>query len=61
MENWQKIPNTGDWVKSSHPRTCLNPDEFFQVCERKIEGDKVYIRGENTCWFHIDMISAKET
>jgi hypothetical protein len=46
----------GKWVKVDHPQTCLNPDEYFQVKEVRIDGcpmePKIYIRGENTCWFN---------
>lgn len=48
----------GSKVKVSHPITCLNPEEFFTVVEMRTEifPTKVWIRGENTCWFNANMI-----
>lgn len=57
MEGWRSIPMPGAKVKSSHPRTVINPDEFFHVISVRVEGDRVYVRGENTCWFNADMIT----
>lgn len=54
---WKEIPLPGAMVSSSHPRTCLNPDEYFAVIGVRIEGDRVYARGEHTCWFNIDMLT----
>ena len=43
------------WVSVDHPKTCLNPDEYFQIKYVKVEGCpmdfKISIRGEKTCWF----------
>lgn len=54
---WSKFL-VGKIVKVSHPITCLNPDEYFEVVELQYDqyADKVWIRGDNTCWFNIDMI-----
>lgn len=48
----------GSVVKVSHPVTCLNPDEYFQIAEMRYDlaSDKTWIRGENTCWFNANMI-----
>jgi len=63
---WTSIPLIGTRVRSSHPVTVLNPSEVFEVAELKISngylpdgtrGPTVYVRGGNTCWFHISMIS----
>jgi hypothetical protein len=56
-QGWRLVPQIGAWVSSSHPITCLNPDPAFQIAEVEHDIDKIYVRGEQTCWFHIDMIS----
>lgn len=47
----------GQEVKADHPVTCLNPNEAFKIVDVKIEGDKLYVRGEETMWFSSGMIS----
>lgn len=44
-------------VAANHPITCLNPNKFFKIHEVRIENDKLYVRGENTMWFHADLIT----
>lgn len=50
----------GAMIKVDHPTTCLNPDEYFKVIAVNIEGNpmspKIYVRGENTCWFSTTLI-----
>lgn len=44
----------GDFMfKAYHPITVLNPDKWFSIHEMRIESDKVWIRGKNTCWFNM--------
>lgn len=58
---WKEVPMPGAVVKSSHPITVLNPDEYFTVIELRYEPgvNKFYARGEQTCWFNIDMLTPK--
>lgn len=58
--DWIKVPQVGCVVSSTHPRTCLNPDPTFEVSEIKYERGSFYVRGERTCWFHINMICPAE-
>jgi hypothetical protein len=45
-------------VQADHPVTCLNPAPTFQIHEAKIdERGKLFVRGEETMWFHGGMIS----
>lgn len=48
----------GSKVKVSHPITVLNPEEYFTITQIECEHNpkKVWICGENTCWFNSDMI-----
>lgn len=48
----------GSIVKVDHPITCLNPDEYFAIAQIEFQSNpkKVWICGENTCWFNSDMI-----
>ncbi len=39
------------YCKADHPMTPLNPDPYFKVKECKMEGGKLYVRGEHTMWF----------
>lgn len=45
-------------VRADHPITCLNPEPTFKISEVKIENDKLYVRGEQTMWFHGGMIAS---
>ncbi|GGE18512.1 hypothetical protein GCM10011390_42110 [Aureimonas endophytica] len=54
---WQRVPNVGDEVRADHPITVLNPTQTFIVYERRFKDDRVSVRGENTCWFDLGMIS----
>ena len=49
----------GKRAKAYHPITCLNPTEFFEIRFVKIENDKVFCRGENTCWFGENMLTVE--
>lgn len=47
----------GRQFKANHPITVLNPEEVFTIhqvqVETFIEGHvKIYVCGENTCWFN---------
>jgi hypothetical protein len=44
-------------VRPDHPVTCLNPALTFKIYEAKIDDNKLYVRGENTMWFHGGMIA----
>ena len=57
MSLWINVPMPGTVVKSSHPITCLNPHETFEVVDVIFDGGAIYVRGDKTCWFHINMIS----
>lgn len=46
----------GRWAYAAHPQTSLNPDVYFQIAEMKVEGCRLMVRGEKTCWFSINMI-----
>ena len=52
------IIKVGSRVTVDHPITCINPDKYFTVHE--LEYDPIHkstrIRGENTCWFSVNMI-----
>ena len=52
------IITIGSIVKVDHPQTVLNPDEYFRVEYMEYEPSlgKTRIRGENTCWFNVNMI-----
>lgn len=63
---WISVPTIGTRVRASHPITCINPDETFEVFAIKTQygllpdqsyGSTFFIRGEKTCWFNIMMIS----
>lgn len=55
---WELVPLIGTTVKADHPITCLNPDEYFDVHEIQIGSTGVSVRGKNTCWFGLGLISA---
>lgn len=49
-------------VKADHPITCLNPTETFLIRYAKIdERGKLYVRGEETMWFHASLITRAES
>ena len=50
-------------VRADHPITCLNPEKSFKIFDAKIEDDKLYVRGQNTMWFHSGLVKleSKET
>lgn len=50
----------GKEVKARHPTTVLNPNETFKITEYRIEYNRLTVRGEDTCWFSIDLIDFKE-
>lgn len=54
---WVQIPLIGTEVKSSHPKTVLNPDDTFFVAAVRVDAYGVAVRGERTCWFSLAMIS----
>lgn len=63
---WINVPLIGTRVRSSHPITVLNQDPVFEVTDLKFQngylpggerGLTIFVRGENTCWFNISMIS----
>lgn len=63
MLTWKNGQNqmnvkVGSKVKVSHPITVLNPDEYFTITQIEFENypKKIWICGENTCWFNSDMI-----
>lgn len=55
---WKLVPLPGAEVSADHPITVLNPEPTFHVHEVKVTGHYVHVRGENTCWFALPMISA---
>lgn len=58
-QGYKMVPSIGMRLKSNHPITCLNPDEWFEVSEVRAEPDGDFsVRGENTCWFGISMLTA---
>lgn len=57
-EGWRLVPMIGAEVRADHPITSLNPDPTFEVFAIRAEADqRLYVRGENTCWFNIDGIA----
>ena len=63
---WINVPLVGTRVRSSHPITVINPEEVFVVSELKLTYGKIFddnfgltifVRGENTCWFNVNMIT----
>lgn len=50
-----KILLIGKQAEANHPKTCFNPEETFSIFDLKLEGDgeslRLFVRGENTCWF----------
>lgn len=46
---------SGRLFSADHPISDLNPAEWFQVKQVKIEGSRIFIAGEHTCWFSINM------
>lgn len=48
----------GDMVKVDHPITVLNPTEWFKVTQISITipDRRVSIRGDETCWFGLNMV-----
>lgn len=62
MSDHIKVPCIGSMVKADHPVTCLNPTEWFAVYEIKYEPvhNKFWVRGENTMWFNLNMITLRE-
>lgn len=45
-------------VQADHPQTCLNPSKTFRVHEARIdENGRLFVRGEETMWFHGGLIS----
>jgi hypothetical protein len=43
-------------VSADHALTCLNPDKTFVIRHVKAEHGNLYVRGENTMWFHGGLI-----
>lgn len=43
-------------VAADHPVTCLNPAPTFQIFEAEIRRGALYVRGEETMWFHHGLI-----
>ena len=43
----------GKHVVVDHPKTCLNPTgkEGFKIIDVSIDGDRIFVRGQETCWF----------
>lgn len=55
---WKSVPMPGTRVKADHPITPLNPEETFVVHAVNVDSDgKVFVRGEATMWFHVNMLS----
>lgn len=54
----------GMMAEVNHPITVLNATKFFEIIDIKVEiseseknfVQKVWIRGEDTCWFNVNMI-----
>lgn len=44
-------------VSADHPITAANPSINFIIYDAMIENDKLYVRGEETIWFHGDLIN----
>lgn len=42
----------GRTVKANHPITVLNPEEWFKIIDVNVTDGKVWVIGENTCWFN---------
>jgi len=59
LENVLKNALVGKIAKADHPITCINPEEYFEIVEAKLDtysGEvKLYVKGENTCWFNSNM------
>ncbi len=58
FEGWSAFPRVGTRVKADHPITPGNPEETFIVEYVKYDRGSIWIRGENTFWFHVNMIKA---
>lgn len=56
-EGWMLVPKVGTRVKADHPITCLNPEETFEVTGIGIDNGRISVRGDNTCWFGLGLIS----
>ena len=46
----------GRTAEANHPITVLNPNKTFIVTEAKYEHDRVFVRGEDTCWFGLNTV-----
>jgi hypothetical protein len=46
----------GRRARANHPITVCNPEEFFIICDAKLEHGKLSVRGENTIWFVNGMV-----
>lgn len=51
----------GIFARADHPRTVLNPDEYFEVIDIQVQHGKMYVRGKNTCWFTSTSINCWRT
>lgn len=58
LEGWTLFPRSGTIVKADHPITPLNPTPTFAVFDIKYERGSIFVRGEKTMWFHLNMIKA---
>lgn len=55
--DWSLVPNIGTHVEANHPITCLNPTKAFCVAFVRCDGGGAwYVRGKNTCWFHVNSV-----
>ena len=57
---WQAVPSIGVVVKADYPLTSFNPTETFRVCDVKIMNGRIHVRGLETCWFELSMITNAE-
>jgi len=57
-QGWIVVPDIGALVSADHPQTCLNPDKQFEVYQVQCDGTGWFVRGENTCWFGLKLITA---
>lgn len=47
----------GQEAVANHPETGINPNrEGFTITEVKLDGGRIYVRGDNTCWFREELI-----
>lgn len=69
VEEWTKSL-VGKKATADHPITCLNPEKVFEIKyvrteighSMDIDGLEchVYVRGENTMWFHGKLVTVIE-